>query len=176
MKPISSTRFPLRCQVDLIDLRDMSEEQNKSDSGVLYKWLLVYQDHFTKYILLRPLKHKSADEVAEVIFVNSVHLIYYTVITVGSFPIQRYSLSLINGKWTSTKIVHGKPCHPESQGSVKRANREIKNALGFIMRGNDNDISWVKYLKRVNCQKDTTHHSSLGLIPYKALFNHPLEY
>ena len=51
----------------MIDLRDMSEEQNKSDSGVLYKWLLVYQDHFTKYILLRLLKHKSADEVAEVI-------------------------------------------------------------------------------------------------------------
>ena len=68
VKPISSTRFLSRCQVDLIDFRDMSDEHNKSDSGVPFKWLLVYQDHFTKYLLLRPLKHKSADEVLDGIF------------------------------------------------------------------------------------------------------------
>ena len=67
VKPISSTRFLSRCQVDLIDFRDMSEEHNRSESGVPFKWLLVYQDHFTKYILLRPLKRKSADEVAEIL-------------------------------------------------------------------------------------------------------------
>ena len=67
VKPILPTRFLSRCQVDLIDFRVMSEEHNKSDSGVPFKWLLVYKDHFTKYLLLRPLKHKSFIEVVEVL-------------------------------------------------------------------------------------------------------------
>ena len=70
------------------------------------------------------------------------------------------------------KIIHGKPRHPESQGSVERANREIKNALGSIMSENTTDLCWVKYLKRVQYQKNTTHHSTIGLTPYEALYNH----
>ena len=66
VKPISSTRFLSRCQVDLIDFRDMSGEHNMSESGIPYRWLLVYQDHFTKFIRLHPLKNKCAVEVADV--------------------------------------------------------------------------------------------------------------
>ena len=64
--------------------------------------------------------------------------------------------SLINEKWPSTKIVHAKPRHPESKGSVERANREIKNALGSKMRDNSNDLCWVKYLNIVQYQNNTT--------------------
>ena len=63
--------------------------------------------------------------------------------------------SLINEKWPSTKIVHAKPRHPESKGSVERANREIKNALGSKMRDNSNDLCWVKYLNIVQYQNNT---------------------
>ena len=58
VKPISSTRFLSRCQVALIDFRDVT---------IAYRWLLVYQDHFTKCIRLRLLKHMSAEEVSEVL-------------------------------------------------------------------------------------------------------------
>ena len=37
VKPISSTGFLSRCQVDLNDFRDMSEEHNKSESGIPYR-------------------------------------------------------------------------------------------------------------------------------------------
>ena len=67
MKPISSTGFLSGCQVDLIDFMEMSEEHNRSESAVPFKWLLVYQDHFTEYVMLRLLKHNSADEVAQVL-------------------------------------------------------------------------------------------------------------
>ena len=60
------------------------------------------------------------------------------------------TFSLITEKWTSTRIVQSKPRHLESQGSVERANREIMNALGSILGGNYNDLSWVKYFKRVH--------------------------
>ena len=44
-----------------------------SESGIPYRWLLVYQDHFTKFIRLRPLKNKCAVEVADVIRIYSVN-------------------------------------------------------------------------------------------------------
>ena len=69
------------------------------------------------------------------------------------------------------KIVHGKPRHPESQGSVERANGEIKNALGSKMRENCNDLCWVKYLSRVEFEKNTTYYSTIGITPFEALFN-----
>ena len=62
VKPISSTRFLSRCQLDLIGFRDMSEEHNRLECDIPSKWLLVYQDHLTKNVVLRTLKHKSADE------------------------------------------------------------------------------------------------------------------
>ena len=65
VKPISSTRY--LSQVDLIDFKDMSHGHNISGSGVPYRWLLVYQDHFTKFIRLRPLKNTCAEEVADVL-------------------------------------------------------------------------------------------------------------
>ena len=90
-----------------------------------------YQVYFT-----RPLKRKSADEVAEIldnIFceLGPPHILQSD--NGGEFC-NEILFSLINQKWPSTKIVHGKPRHTESQGSVERANREIKNCLGSKMR------------------------------------------
>jgi hypothetical protein len=45
-----------RCQVDLIDM------QSNPDRDM--KFILVYQDHPTKFVLLRSLYIKRADEVA----------------------------------------------------------------------------------------------------------------
>ena len=36
-----------------IPVRDISETDNMAHCAIPYKWLLVYQDHFTKYIILR---------------------------------------------------------------------------------------------------------------------------
>ena len=46
-KPILSDNFGYRGQVDLIDMR--------TNSGGEYNWILNYQDHFTKWVVLRPL-------------------------------------------------------------------------------------------------------------------------
>ena len=78
LKPISFTRFLSRCQVDLIDFRDMSEEHYRSECGVPFEWLLVYQDHFTKYVMLRLLKHKSTDEELKFWTPSSVNLAHPT--------------------------------------------------------------------------------------------------
>lgn len=33
--------------------------------------------------------------------------------------------------WKDLKIVHGKPCHSQSQGSVERTNQDVKDVLGM---------------------------------------------
>ncbi|XP_023237752.1 KRAB-A domain-containing protein 2-like [Centruroides sculpturatus] len=56
VKPMVSLELNSRCQVDLIDL--------KSHRNGDYKFLMVHQDHLTKFVQLRPLKAKTAKEVA----------------------------------------------------------------------------------------------------------------
>ena len=50
---------------------------------------------------------------------------------------------LINEKWPATKIIHGKPRHPESQGSVERTNQDIIKHFTAMMLENNNDTNWV---------------------------------
>ena len=173
VKPISSTRFLSRYQVDLIDFRDMSEEHNMSESGIPYRWLLAYQDHFTKFIRLRPLKNKCAVEVADVIedIFCELGIPHILQSDNGREFKNNILYSLINENQPNMKILHGKPRHPESQGSVERANRDLKNALASKMRDNSNDLCWVKYVRRVQLEKNTTYHSTIGMTPFEALYN-----
>ena len=46
--------------MDLIDMQSLADGE--------MKWIIVYQDHFTKFVSLRPLKQKSAVEVATNLF------------------------------------------------------------------------------------------------------------
>ena len=39
------------------------------------------------------------------------------------------------------------------------------------MRDNDNDLCWVKYVRRIQLEKNTTYHSTIGMTPFEALFN-----
>ena len=56
-KPILSKTFNSRGQVDLIDMQSLPDGE--------FCWILVYQDHFSKLIVLRAIKAKSAICVAE---------------------------------------------------------------------------------------------------------------
>lgn len=56
VKPILHNELNSRCQIDLIDM------QTNPDRGM--KFILLYQDHLTKFVLLKPLHCKTADEVA----------------------------------------------------------------------------------------------------------------
>ncbi|CAF1106796.1 unnamed protein product [Brachionus calyciflorus] len=56
VKPILSHDLNRRAQMDLIDMQTLPDGE--------YKWLMVYQDHFTKFLQLRPLRAKIAIEVA----------------------------------------------------------------------------------------------------------------
>ena len=56
-KPICSTQFNQRWQVDLIDFRTLPDGE--------YQWIMTVQDHFTKFVRLKPLENKCGFEVAK---------------------------------------------------------------------------------------------------------------
>lgn len=56
VKPMISSAMNSHCQVDLIDM------QSQEDQG--FKFILVYQDYLTKFVQLRPLRTKTAEEIA----------------------------------------------------------------------------------------------------------------
>jgi transposase InsO family protein len=95
-----------------------------------YVFIMVYQDHLTKLVQLRPLKSKRAEEVA-------YHLLN-TFLTFGAPAIlhsdngREFSNRVISelcAMWKDVKIVHGKPRHSQTQGSVERGHTEYVNRM-----------------------------------------------
>jgi hypothetical protein len=67
------------------------------------------------------------------------------------------------------KIIHGRPRHPQSQGSIERSNGDIQNILGSWMRENKS-TKWASALPIVSFLKNRKYHTRLNISPYKALF------
>jgi hypothetical protein len=122
VKPIISSEMNSRCQVDLIDMQAQPDENNR--------FILVYQDHLTKYVLLKPLTHKRAEEVAYILL--DIFTIFGAPCILQSDNGREFVNKVIEelcSTWEELKIVHGKPRHSQSQGSVERANQDVENML-----------------------------------------------
>ena len=131
---------------------------------------MVYQDHLTKYCLLRPLTSKRAVEVA--FQVMNIFLMYGAPQILQSDNGSDFTALVISELkllWPDMLIVHGKPRHLQCQGSVERLNCDIKDML--ISWLGDNDTSdWPMSLKFMQFHKNTSYHSGIKQFPYKALF------
>ncbi|XP_068247971.1 KRAB-A domain-containing protein 2-like [Palaemon carinicauda] len=161
VKPILSTEFSSRGQVDLIDMQSMSCRT--------FKWIMVYQDHLTKFCVLRPLTSKRA---AEVTFqLADIFLLLGTPIILQSDNGSEFTAQIITelrSLWPELSIVHGKPRHPQSQGSVERANGDIKDMLVAWMA--DNSTDWATGIKFVQFSKNSAYHTGIKRSPYAAMF------
>ena len=129
IKPIVSHKYLSHMQIYLVDIQSLPDGE--------YKWTLNAQVHFTKFCHLRPLKAKSATEVARAL---------YEIFCQFGAPV---ILKCDNGKefrnqivtalkilWPELEIVHGRARRPQTQGSVERANGDFQQLLGTWMREN----------------------------------------
>ena len=71
--------------------------------------------------------------------------------------------------WPKLALVHGKPRHPQSQGSVERANGDIKDMLVAWLADNKTQ-DWTVGIKFVQFQKNSAFHSGIKCSPYSAMF------
>lgn len=70
--------------------------------------------------------------------------------------------------WPDCLIVHGRPRHPQSQGSVERSNQDVEHMIRAWMTDN-NSKQWSVGLEFVQWQKNISFHRVIGRSPYKAL-------
>jgi len=67
------------------------------------------------------------------------------------------------------KLVHGKPKHSQSQGSVERSNQDFRDMLVAWM--SDNKMkTWSEGLRFIQIKKNRDLHSGIETSPYEAMF------
>ena len=162
VRPIISHDFNSRSQVDLIDMQASPQSQ--------YKWIMVYQCHLTKFCILRPLTSKRAAEVAYQLL--DIFLMFGAPCILQSDNGSEFTAQVIQElriMYPQLKMVHGKPRHPQSQGSVERANGDIKDMLAAWLSDN-NTQDWSLGLRFVANQKNAAYHAGIKSTPYAALF------
>ncbi|CAG2257584.1 SCAN domain-containing protein 3 [Mytilus edulis] len=157
------TAYSSRGQLNLIDLRYVPNNE--------FKWIVHYQDHLTKFCVLRALKYKRAPGVAYQLL--DIFLPFGVPHILQSDNGRMFTAQIItelNLLWSELVIVLRRPRHPESQGSVERANADIKEMLISWMHDNDKR-QWSEGLRFVQFQKNRSHHRVINQSPNHALFS-----
>ena len=124
IKPIRSSYYNSRMQIDLVDYQSLPHGE--------YKWILNAQDHMTKFCHLRPLKAKSASEVAWALYKIFCRCGAPCILQSDNGREFRNNLvSSLKLLWPGLEIVHGRARTLQTQGSVERANGDFQSNYNF---------------------------------------------
>jgi hypothetical protein len=99
--------FNSRGQVDLVDMQSMRDGD--------FKFILHYQDHLTKFAVLRPLTSKLAAEVGFQLL--DIFLLFGAPHILESHNGREFTANIIKelkDMWPDCTLVYGKPRHPQS--------------------------------------------------------------
>ena len=165
--PIISNRFGQRGQVDLIDVKSYC------DTNCAY--VLNYQDNLTKFCLLKSLKDKSSVSVIEALrdifnVIGAPRILHSD--NGGEFRSKALK-EYLREFWPELQVVHGKPYNPRSQGSVERANFDIKSMIICYVKtqmSKNNALNLVSAVSHIQFVKNASYNRTIKCSPYCALF------
>ncbi|XP_069611030.1 KRAB-A domain-containing protein 2-like [Ranitomeya imitator] len=166
VKPILHSEMNYRAQVDLTDM------QSNCDND--FKFIFVYQDHVTKFVLCASCT-KTAEEVAYHLL--DIFSTFGAPCILHSDNGREFCNKVIQNlcvMWPDMKIVHGKPRHSQSQGSMERANQDIENMLSTWMETNKTP-KWSEGLRFLQAMKNRAYHEGIKCSPYVAMFGVPMQ-
>jgi hypothetical protein len=157
-----------RCQVEILDMQ--------SNSDGKFKFILYYQDHLTKFIILRPLKAKQAREVVNVL------LDIFTILGTPSMldsdsgiEFTNQVVNELNKLWPDLKIVSGKHHPGQSQGFLEQASHDVKNMIDAWTQTNQS-CHWAEGLRFMQMVRNQTFDVSLQQSPYEAMFGYKAKF
>ncbi|CAJ0922714.1 unnamed protein product, partial [Mesorhabditis belari] len=124
-----------------------------------YNFIFVYQDHLTKFVSLRALRTKTAKEIVEnIVSIFGTFGPPQILQTDNGREFANKLLEEAVAQWPGCKIVHGKPRHSQSQGSVERANADIEDILSVHQR-ETKTTEWARFLPLIQYRKNIRYHS-----------------
>jgi len=98
----------------------------QSEPDGYYPFIMNYQDHLTKFTILRPLKSKTAEEVAyQLLYIFCMFSAPFILQSDNDREFANKIIQNLADMWPGMKLVHGKPRHSQSQGSVERSNQDV---------------------------------------------------
>ena len=133
------------------------------------KHLLVVCDYFSKWVELLALPDIRAETVAERL-VEDVFSRFGMPECLHSDQGKQFESSLFQELCRLLGIhkTRTTPYHPQSDGSVERANRTVQNVQAAYV--SDHQRDWDCYLAQTQLAYNTSQHSSTGYAPYFLLF------
>ena len=141
----------------------------RSHQGSLY--VLVAVDHFSRFVVLAPLKTKSAIEVAHA-FITNIICQFTTPKVLLSDNGSEFRNQIIEEicRQYGIKQTFVAAYHPASNGLVERANRKILEVLRPIVSSMQEN--WQDWLPYVAASINSSINSSTGKSPYYILYGY----
>jgi len=141
----------------------------QSEPEGYYRFFMNYQNHLTKFTILRPPKSKTAEEVAYQLMVIFMFGAPFILQSDNGREFANNIIQNLVDMWPGMKLVHGKPRYSRSQGSVERSNQDVRDMLVAWMSDN-NTQNWSEGLRFIQSKKLRALHSGIKTSPYEAMF------
>ncbi|XP_055348517.1 uncharacterized protein LOC129595506 [Paramacrobiotus metropolitanus] len=134
-----------------------------------YKYIAVFIDQLTKYVIAVPMKTATAKEFAKV-FVKHVILVHGAPHILHTDRGRHFTAEVLTKVTNVFKIKHtfGTAYHPEGQGQVERQMQTIADGLAqYLKAGNERKFN--KYLPYVISAMNRVVHATTGYSAYYML-------
>ena len=157
---ILNTEMNSRGQVDIINM--VSQQDGE------YKFIMVYRDHVTKFVQMRPLKTDRIKEITQVLL--DVFTMFGAPNILQSSRGREFANNIIRemaSLWPDLKMVHGTPRHSHIHGA--RATLDIQNMLRSWLAEN-RTRNWTEGIRFVQLMMNGAHNSRINCSPYEAMF------
>ena len=120
-----------------------------------------YQDHLTNFTILLPLKSTTAEEVTcQLMDIFSMFGAPFIQQSDNGREFANKIIQNLACMWPGMKLVHGKPRHSQSQGSVERSNQDIRDILVAWMSYN-NTKTWCEGLRFIQSKINRALNSDI---------------
>ena len=157
---ISAKRKMERHQIDLVDLSKIAVTIDEIE----YNYVLAVMDIFSRFLWLRPLSDKSADQVATELkklysIIGYPHLLQTD--RGGEFfgSLKRFC------EQRQVTLIHSGAYHPQSQGKIERSHATWKSKLRYDIA--DGDLNWVRNLDSYQELYNSGLQTAIGMTPYE---------
>ncbi|XP_015187294.1 PREDICTED: KRAB-A domain-containing protein 2-like [Polistes dominula] len=141
----------------------------------MHKYILVYQDISTKFILLQAIISNLAKEVSYILFTNFA--IFGPPCVIESAQNRQYHIELITNLksyWPQLNIVCGKIKYAQNEKTMDDISIDIQKRLCSWMTENKT-TNWNNYLPMVQFLLNKSNNCMNNKIPYVAMFGREVE-